>query len=299
MILMFKPIIRKSDNSKILKYIAQNSLIMKHKLFILIILFTFTIFPQSKLTWFPSNINLQPFTANFLEPRAGFAFQTGGNKIRLDISRSTDIAQINYPDSKLAFGVDLFTFTRLRAESEFHFPVETIDYLFGLNSTYKVIKQNDEYGLRFRLSHISAHFVDGQYDYKINYWRNGRSAIVYTREFIELFPYFRINSLRFYAGFSYLFHRKPVDIGKEIYNLGFDYYYTEFKNIFPFVAYDFKLEKINKYSGSNILTAGIKFGDYRSRGLSLAVTYFAGKSIHGEYYNLNESYTTLGFNLDL
>ena len=272
---------------------------MKNTIIILIILFSYKAFPQSKLTWFPSNLNLQPLTANLLEPHAGFAFQTGGNKIELDISHSSDIAHLDYEKSTLSFGVDLFTFTRLRAESEFHFPVETIDYLFGINSTYTVIKQNDEYGLRFRLSHISAHFVDGQYDYKINYWRNGRPAIVYTKEFIELNPYYSFNSLRFYATFSYLFHRKPIDIGKEIYNLGFDYYYTKFKNIFPYAAYDFKLEKINKYSGSNILTAGIKFGDYKSHGLSFAITYFAGKSIHGEYYNLNESYTTIGFNLDL
>jgi hypothetical protein len=222
----------------------------------------------------------------------------GGKKIRLDVSRSTDFAQINYNNSILSFGMDLFTYTRLRAESEFHFPVETIDYLFGINSAYKIADNDNEYGLRFRLSHISAHFVDGQYDYKINYWRNGRSAIVYTREFIELFPYYSIKSMRLYTGFDYLFHRKPFDINRFICYLGFDYYYTNFESIFPFIAYNFKLEKINKYSGSNILTAGIKFGDYKSRGLSLAITYFAGKSIHGEYYNLNESYFTLGFNLD-
>ena len=273
---------------------------MKNKILILILLYFSTqLSAQSQVTWFPSSLNIQPFTANFLEPRAGFAFQTGGNKIRLDISRSQDVAQIDYKNFTLSFGADLFTFTRLRAESEFHFPVETIDYLFGINSGCRVIKENNEYGLRFRLSHISAHFVDGQYDYKINFWRNGRSAIVYTREFIELFPYYSFNNLRFYGGFSWLIHRKPFDTGREVYQAGFDYYYTKFENIFPYVAYDFKLTRINKYSGSNILTTGIKFGDYKSKGLSLAVTYFAGKSIHGEYYNLNESYTTIGFNLDL
>lgn len=271
----------------------------KYLLISVLLILTIRAFPQSRTTWFPSEINIQPFTANFIEPRAGFAFELGGKKIRLDISRSTDITRIDYENSALSFGVDLFTFTRLRAESEFHFPVEAIDYLFGLNSGYKVIDQNTEYGLRFRLSHISAHFVDGQYDYKINFWRDGRTATVFTREFIELFPYYRYEGLRFYAGFTYLFHRKPLDIGKGIYQLGFDYYYTKFEYVYPFIAYDFKLQEINKFSGSNILTAGIKFGDYKSRGLSLAITYFSGKSVHGEYYDFNESYTTIGFNLDL
>lgn len=260
---------------------------------------SFNIFSQSKTTWFPSDINIQPFTANFIEPKAGFAFEMGGKKIRLDISRSQDIFLLNNKNSSLSFGIDLFTFTRLRAESEFHFPVEAIDYLFGINSGYKITNDNTEYGLRFRLSHISAHFVDGQYDYKLNFWRNGRTATVYTREFIELFPYYRYNGLRVYGGLTYLFHRKPLDIGRGIYQAGFDYYYTKFENIYPYVAYDFKLEIVNKFCGNNILTAGVKFGDYKSRGLSLAITYFAGKSVHGEYYDLNESYTTIGFNLDL
>ena len=266
---------------------------------ILFILCSVTIFSQSQLTWFPSDINLRQFTANFLEPRAGFAFETGGSKIRLDIGRSQDILQIRNDNSVLSFGADLFTFTRLRAESEFHFPVETIDYLFGINSVYKIKDQTREYGFRFRLSHISAHLVDGQYDSKINFWRNYRSAFTYTREFIELFPFYSYRSLRVYGGVTFLFHRKPFDVGRGVYQAGFDYYYTGFKNIYPYVAYDFKLEEINKFSGSNIITAGIKFGDYESRGLNLAVTYFAGKSIHGEFYDVNESYATIGFNLDL
>ncbi len=105
-------------------------------IFVTFLVSTISLIQAQTTTWFPSNLNVQPFTANFLEPKAGFAFQTGGNKIRLDISRSTDIAQINYQNSTLSFGMDLFTFTRLRAESEFHFPVETIDYLFGINSAY-------------------------------------------------------------------------------------------------------------------------------------------------------------------
>jgi hypothetical protein len=67
----------------------------------------------------------------------------------------------------------------------------------------------------------------------------------------------------------------------------------------PFAAYDFKLSKISKYSGNNIISAGIKFGKYDSRGLSILFSYFSGKSIHGEYFDLNERYSTIGLNLDL
>ena len=81
---------------------------------------------------------------------------------------------------------------------------------------------------------------------------------------------------------------------------GFDYYITSLSNsISPFIAYDLKIGKITKFYGNNILSAGIKFGDYKNKGLSLLFSYFSGKSIHGEYFDINENYFTLGLNLDL
>jgi hypothetical protein len=45
------------------------------------------------------------FTANFLEPKVGFLFQTGGNKIRLDIGNSLDVVHYNIGDNKFYLGV--------------------------------------------------------------------------------------------------------------------------------------------------------------------------------------------------
>lgn len=305
--------------------------------------------------WFPDKLNIQPFTANFLEPKLGFAFHNGTDNVRLDISNSRDIYYDyeltissgidphyfyenetvkfeKYFNKHFSVGADLFTYTRLRREDEFHFPVETIDYLFGLNAGYKVVAReilptriskmyvrgagtNDsidvieprqgkifyEYGIRFRLSHISAHLVDGKYDNNIRNWRDGDIQRVYSREFIELFPYFKIHDLRVYAGLTYLIHVTPKGLGKDIYQIGFDYFAEDAISnlISPYIAYDFKLNHINKYTGNNILTAGIKFGNGRGSGCSLQYSYISGKSIHGEYFDKNESYSTLGFNIDL
>jgi len=255
---------------------------------------------QTKDEWFPAELNIQPFTANFLEPKAGFAYHFGKSQLRLDIGTSSDVYRFENGERTFSFGADLFTYTRLRGEKEFHFPVETIDYLFGINFGCKKSKSGSEYGFRFRLSHISAHLVDGQFDTGIENWRNGRRPQVYSREFIELFPFYRIGGARVYAGFTYLVHVSPGKIGKDIYQLGFDYYLIDFCKYFtPFAAYDFKVSKIEKYSGNNIISAGIKFGRYDSKGLSILFAYFSGKSIHGEYFDLNEHYSTLGINLDL
>lgn len=269
--------------------------------FIFTILFSTIVIPQEKNTWFPSGLNIQPFTANFLEPKAGFSYLLGREEIRLDIGTSSDIFLHSNDNKHLSFGADLFTYTRLRGRSSFHFPVETIDYLFGINSGYKIIKDKNEYGLRFRFSHISAHLVDGAFDNSLKDWRNERQPRTYSREFFELFPYYRTGSLRFYTGFTYLIHVNPGYVGKFIFQAGSDYFADRLiaDIATPFLAYDFKLMKINKYSGSHIIAAGIKFGEFHAKGISILYSYFAGKSIHGEYFNLNENYSTLGINVDI
>ncbi len=67
----------------------------------------------------------------------------------------------------------------------------------------------------------------------------------------------------------------------------------------PFVAYDFKLAGNETYVGNNIFSVGVKFGNWKNKGLSLYYTYISGKSIHGEYYDVNENYSAVGFNFEL
>ena len=268
---------------------------------ILIMLIKFDSYSQTR-NWFPSDLNIQPFTANMLEPKAGFLISTDNNKLRLDISTSRDIVHFVESDYTISIGADVFTFTRLRSTDDFKFPVETIDYLFGINAGYKrKICNDDEIGLRFRLSHISTHLVDGQYDAQQQKWREGRDPFVYSKEFIELFPYYRKGSLRAYLGFTYIFHIIPQEIKKVNLQSGFDYFATQFGNelFTPFIAYDFKLNGIEKYIGNNVFSVGVKFGDWKSKGLSFYYSYISGKSIHGQLYDLQENYSNIGFNFEL
>jgi hypothetical protein len=265
------------------------------------LLIAFTTKAQIKEEWFPSGLNIRPFIANILEPKGGFLFMYDESRIRLDISTSQDFYQKGTENTAFSFGGDLFTYTRLRAESDFHFPVEAIDYLFGINAGYKVFNKDDEYGFRLRLSHISAHFVDGKYDSNKQIWSGGDGPRVYSREFIEFMPYSSYKGLRIYLGLTYLFHVTPKNIGREIYQLGFDYYmkWIDTDIFVPYIAYDFKLNKIDVLTGNNSFTAGIKFGKAFGKGISLAYSYFSGKSIQGEYYDRQESYSAIGINLDL
>lgn len=258
---------------------------------------------QNEIELFPGDLNIQPFTANILEPRLGSLFQLGGNELRLDIGSTADIVQIsNGENITWSFGGDLFTYTLLRGETDFHFPVDAVDYLFGVNVGYKnKIDEEKEFGARLRISHISAHFVDGHFDGSSGYWRDGQIPRVYSREFFELMPYYKINNLRVYAGFTYLYHVDPSSIKKDNYQLGAEYFFDNVlgNNFTPYLAYDLKIIHLDKYTSNNSVNAGVKFGKKEGRGISLYFTYYSGKSIHGEYFDFNKEYSAIGINFDL
>jgi hypothetical protein len=271
------------------------------KYFLLVLFISIKLYSQ-KTELFPGELNVQPFTANLLEPKLGFLFHLPENELRLDIGNSVDILQYQLSDyEKLSIGADLFTYTLLRGEKDFHFPVDAVDYMFGINGSYKFVNENKEYGARIRISHISAHFADGHYDGSAGQWRDGLNPRVYSREFIELMPYYKINSIRIYAGLTYLFHVTPDYIGNDSYQLGFDYYAKGIisQTLTPFIAYDFKLVNIDKYSANHSFVAGLKFGKPDSRGVSFYFNFYSGKSIHGEYFDMNKTYSAIGINLDL
>ncbi|HEX2983315.1 MAG TPA: DUF1207 domain-containing protein [Ignavibacteriales bacterium] len=256
---------------------------------------------QTSVEYFPGDLNIQPFTANIIEPRTGLIIQSGGNNLRLDIGNSMDFVKWNLPENQsITLGADFFTYTLLRSEDNFHFPVDAVDYLFGINAGYKKILDKNEYGLRFRLSHISAHFVDGHFNGETGTWREYNPK-VYSREFIELFPYYKYNNLRVYFGFTYIFHIDPANLGKTSYQVGFDYFAKGLISdlITPYAAFDLKLVDINKFTANKSAQVGIKFGRPEGRGVSLYAGYFNGMNIHGEYHFLTDDYTGIGFNLDL
>ncbi len=258
-------------------------------------------FPQKTDEWFPPELNIQPFTANFLEPKAGFQYLFDISKVQINIGATRDIYHHYDKNTTISFGADLFTYTRTRAQSNFKFPVETIDFMFGINAGYKNDDGGKEFGVRFRFSHISAHLVDGLYNAENEIWLNGREPFVYSKEFLELFPYIRKDGFRVYLGLTYIIHVIPERIKKGIFQAGFDYYIFSLRNssFIPLIAYDLKITGIEKYSGNNSITTGIKFGEPLSRGLSILISYFSGKSVHGEFYDISENYWTIGLNLDL
>lgn len=271
------------------------------KFFLIVMFCSVTSFAQKTIELFPDNLTIQPFTANMLEPKLGFMFKTAGNELALNIGNSIDLIRISEENDTYSVGADLFTWTLLRKENNFHFPVDAVDYLFGLNFSFKTVVHDYALGVRARISHISAHFVDGHFDLSKYGWRTDQGPRVYSREFIEIMPFYKWRNFRFYAGVTYLFHVDPELVSKYNYQVGFDYYMKNniYSNITPFFGYDLNMVKVDDRIANHSFSLGVKFGKPEGKGLKLFYNYFSGNSIQGEYFDYKEKYSSIGLNLDL
>ncbi len=82
-----------------------------------------------------------------------------------------------YQFGPVSVGMEGMAWSRLEALSQFRFPVQTLDYFFGVFGEW----QDRNAYWRFRISHISSHWVDGTDRAVI-----GGASSKYSREFVEL-----------------------------------------------------------------------------------------------------------------
>lgn len=237
----------------------------------------------------------KPLTANVFEPRIGSSYQFSSEKLRLDIGASFDLSEINISKNlETRFGVDFFTYTRLRSEGSFKFPVETSDYFFGVNFSAKKQIQDFMLSGRLRISHISSHLVDG---YATGNQFN-KTPFVYSREFTDLVFAAKYKIFRFYMGWQLLFSKIPRDFAANNYQLGFDFERSLLSFLYLNGGYDLKIKGIGDiYTAVHSLQLGLYIAMSEKTGISFDYNYFDGKSIHGMFYNERDVYSSAGFRI--
>jgi len=236
----------------------------------------------------------KPLTANPFEARTGFLFQSANGSLRLDIGASYDLLNFKTAGMKSSVGADFFTYTRLRHEGNFKFPVETSDYFFGLNYAIKFDWKKQSF-IRFRLAHISSHLVDGYTDNVNNFIRE---PIVFSREFIDLVFAQYVNGFRYYLGLNYIFSTIPKTPNRVAPQLGFDNEITINDYLYLVSGIDFKLIGIdNVWRGNTAVQFGLKFVTSSNYGIFVGAYYYQGRSMHGQFFNDLEKYFGLGFQL--
>ena len=256
--------------------------------------------PNGRVILVPHGLLFRPLLANTYEPRVGLVSQLGKNQLRLDIGNSIDLLQFNAikDSSSFSMGTDFFTYTLLRGEGNFHFPVDASDYFFGVNFNYKSSTAFSVISSRLRISHISAHFVDGHYDNTKGEWKDSRYPIVYSREFIDLViacePSQLSDAVRGYVGATYLFHIDPI-VAPFFGYAGLEWHSKSVLSSNFYAGYQITVMKSSVIAFRQNVQLGAKFGEWSRRGLNLFVSYFSGFSIHGEYFDTKENYFGLGF----
>lgn len=264
------------------------------KKIVLLIIFCLT---SIKATAF-DDLLFRPLTANTFEPRVGAIIEADDEKLRLDIGSSIDLTEFN-PSENIAMrlGADFFTYTRLRSQSNFKFPVETSDYFFGINASMLMKQENYNIGARVRIAHISSHLVDGYTgkDYVFT-----QMPFVYSREFLDIvFSYersFIVDKIRVYAGNNFIFSTRPKNVAKLVPQLGLDFE----QKLYDFVSLDGGIDwklagSHGKTESQKAVQLGLMFHTSKGSGLLLSYYHYSGASIHGMFYDKTDNYNGIGF----
>jgi len=256
------------------------------------------------------NTLFKPLLADPMEPKIAFLPWLEKRHLQLDIGSSVDLYRND--NNNFAAGVDFATWSLLNRTENFKFPVDAIDYLFGINASWKKPVSMgalpfDELSGKIRISHISAHFEDGHYDGTTNQWIQAdcpfKIPFTYSREFVNLVVALSSPQHRVYAGYQYLYHTIPDGInphsflaGVELSTPGNTYLAADFK-LLP--VWQPSLEKTRGYRGTWNLQAGMRLNSIGLEKVRLTCNYFSGMSRQGMYFYRPESYKTVGFIVDL
>ncbi len=219
-------------------------------------------------------------------------WQADDERLRLDIGTELDLLLIpaDSAESGWRLGVDFMTWTRLRSEGNFKFPVETIDYWFGLHACYMM---EGGFGMRARIAHISSHLADGLAD---TVGTIAPQPFVYSREFIELLGGYSLGWFRPYAGITYVWSTKPDNPNPLIPEAGLDVRIPISGPWWLVGGYDFRLVGVDDvYVGANASQLGVKLETWNGTGLLLSLYGYSGRSMHGMFYTTTDAYLAVGF----
>lgn len=242
-----------------------------------------------------------PLRANIYESRLGAVFTDNQKKIRLDIGGNYDLYQnLTNPKFKWAIGSEFFTYTRLRSEGNFKFPVETTDFYFGVNTSNNITINEQNIQSRLRIAHISTHLSDGL----LNNGFFEQQPIVYSREFLELHIATQLNFIRPYIGLTYVFSYLPRDVSVVIPQFGAEFDFNLLHNIEFTAAYDFKLNGYRdtpnsaiNYNAMNMIILGVVVRTESNRGILLKLEKYFGNNYYGQFYKDCDNYLGFGFEL--
>ncbi len=259
---------------------------------------------------FPSGLNFMPLKANNQEAKLGVLYYTSTTNLKVDIGNAVDIFAYETAESQTRFaaGLEFMAYAFSKSYAGKRLQISAVDGFFGGNITYTRQFENDRLLARFRIIHNSAHLVDGSYDADKDLWVDGKKPIPFTKDFGEITVahqiYFDSAILKYYGGLSYATLIRPDELKRYNYNIGFEFavpntFGKAFNNdVNLFLADHFFLDGTSKYSGSNQLMTGVKFGEWDKKGVVVYASFYSGRDIFSSYYDRKISKFGVGFAVD-
>lgn len=233
---------------------------------------------------------IQPI-ANPFEGRIQIFASPDAETMRFDIGASPAMFA---RDSTVTIRADFFTLSRMRSAEAMKFPVETIDYWFGLSGAWA--HRELPVSVRLRLAHVSAHFVDG------TRWPfvPDSTVPIYSREFAELLLATTHGPMRVYGGLSYIWSNHNPDFSRVIPQIGFELTHRLALQTTVVAAYD---GKAVGYQGVTLPQHCVQVGLlYRHRTEiegGLMIYRYVGRSIHGMFARDHDDYWAIGVRLGM
>ncbi|MDQ3020828.1 MAG: DUF1207 domain-containing protein [Bacteroidota bacterium] len=252
---------------------------------------------DDSLYFFNSNLVFVPTESSIFEAKTGVTKFINDDYLILDIGVSMDLIGYKANQNTFSFGVDFFTFSNLRTENNFKFPVDAVDYFFGVNFNLKrKVSGKLDLSARLRISHVSSHLEDGHI-----YERTDTifTPFVFSEEFINLAfkNDYKINSNLSFKGLfalNYIFHSIP-DMSKLSGQLGLELrnYFTKILSLY--ISNNLVLASVNSESNLNEnFETGFSLGTPGRRSVNFYFDYYDGQDYRGQYYSDYLNYKGLG-----
>ena len=253
---------------------------------------------NDSLYFFTTNTLFVPTETSIIESKVGVVKYTDDKNLKLDIGVSFDLIGLKTEKVKYSFGVDFFTFSNLRSEDNFKFPVDAIDYLFGINFNFKKpLSKKLNLSGRFRISHISSHFEDG---HKYENTDTIFTPVVFSKEFLDFAGVadYKLAKDFYFKGLlalNFIFHSIPEDAKGISGQLGLEFKYYLTKIFSLYISDNLSLASVNSDSNlNNNFETGVAFGMLNTRSILLYFTVYDGQDYRGQYYGDYLGNTGLG-----
>lgn len=268
-------------------------------------------YPEENAVLLPGGLHFAPLKANMEEARSGLFKFTNSSDMVISIGNTIDLYGLSLPrdNMRVTAGVDFMAFGYSVSYERHMLQIDAMDGLFGINLCLSKSFDESAVFARLRLLHLSSHFVDDHfYDGRLAEIPFLYSARMYSKDFAELVVARSVSQpagiLRYYGGCSYSVYVRPGTLRRWTCMAGGEFangtVMGEFFGIPSnlFCAYQVSLNTVPAYVATHQLQAGIKFGEWYTKGVTVYASYVTGQNMFGEYYDARISTIGIGFMVD-